>query len=125
VFAIWLSAAGTSSAPLLTLRDAAATEFLKLLDFTGLAHTTVDGLGGNDTFDVTINPTPTSPVRALFLNGGGNGAAGDKLNVYYAAPGLASEADEGGGSGWVTVGYGPAVYGLDTSGMEDWDLIAT
>jgi hypothetical protein len=122
-FNINLTAAGTSKDPVFTLRDAANVEYLRLLDFTGLSEVHFDGLGGNDTFNVTINPAQNSPGRFVYLHGNGNALAGDTVNVYYAAPSYYFWTDDGSGGGTVDIDYPDQSYGIEFDGMEDWNLI--
>jgi CubicO group peptidase (beta-lactamase class C family) len=123
VFNINLAAAGTSTDPVFTLRDAANVEYLRLLDFTGLSEVHFDGLGGNDTFNVTINPQQNSPGRFVYLHGSGNALAGDTVNVYYADPSYYFWTYDGFGGGTVDIDYPGQSYGLEFDGMEDWNLI--
>jgi CubicO group peptidase (beta-lactamase class C family) len=123
VFNINLAAAGTSKDPVLTLRDAANVEYLRLLDFTGLSEVHIDGLGGNDTFNVTIKPVRSSVSRFVYLHGNGNALTGDTINVYYAAPSYYFWTYDGLGGGTVDIDYTNQSYGLEFDGMEDWNLI--
>ena len=86
VFQINTDAAGTDTAPVLTLQDATANTLLTLGNYTGFSTLNVYGLDGTDTFNVYTGPTLS---RNLYLNSGlftGKKKLTDVLNVFYVMP---------------------------------------
>ncbi len=76
--------AGTTLQPFVQLTSAGGVSLLKLRDATHVGRPVISGMGGSDTFRVTIDPNPAgNPVRSMQLDAGESLNDHDQLIVNY------------------------------------------
>ncbi|MEZ6137982.1 MAG: serine hydrolase [Pirellulaceae bacterium] len=78
-FQIDLATAGTSADPVMRLFKG-RTALLTLVDYEDLGIPTINGLLGDDVFDVLVKPNALSPSRQIHIAGGGGH---DRLRIFY------------------------------------------
>jgi hypothetical protein len=86
-FEINLAADGTDGDPILRLEDSLGTTLLTLRNYTNFETLNVQGLDGEDVFNVATDMT--GPSRNLFIDGGlptGKKKSTDELNITYVMP---------------------------------------
>jgi hypothetical protein len=122
VFQINLNAAGSDTAPVLTLQDTTGKTLLTLGNYSGFSTLNVYGLDGADTFNVDTGPDVS---RNLYLNGGiasGKKKLTDLLNVFYVMPKpkiVHSKSTQDPNSGLVSLDYGTSMDLITYDGIEN------
>ncbi len=124
VFQINLGAAGTDADPIVKLQNASAVTLLTLRNYTNIATLRVNGLDGEDVFNVLTGPL-TPENRNLFVDGGqptGKKKSTDTLNIFYTAPRpkiIQSAAQQDPDAGLADLNYGTARYVIQWDDVED------
>ncbi len=120
-FEIDLAAAGTDAEPILQLWNGSTTPLLTLRNYTNFDTLNVQGLGGEDTFNVYTRDTIS---RNLFVDGGtpsGKKKATDNLNIFYTPPRptiTQSAATQDPDAGIVTLQYDTARFVVQYDDIE-------
>jgi hypothetical protein len=126
IFNINLAAAGTSSDPVLRLLNSSGATLLTLQNYTNFNTLNVQGLGGDDTFNVFTSAT--GPSRNLFIDGGlpaGKMKLTDVLNVFYTPPRpsiIHSTATQDPDAGLVDLNYGTARFLIQFDDIEQVNI---
>jgi hypothetical protein len=122
VFQINLAADGTDADPILRLETAAAVTLLTLRNYTNFETLNVQGLDGEDDFNVISDAT--GPSRNLFVDGGnpaGKKKQTDNLTVIYVPPRpriIHSAATQDPDAGLVDLDYDTAQFLVQYDGIE-------